>query len=63
MCYSSEVVAYSVMDLELGELDKNVTAFLRVILGYLTVAFTLCLFVWSIKERLENQCWLKIIFV
>lgn len=63
MCYSSEVVTYSVINMELGESDKNVTAFLRVTLGYLTVAFTLCLFVWSIKERLENQRWLKIIFV
>lgn len=56
MCCSGEVVTYSVINMELGEIDKNVTAFLRVTLEYLTVAFTLCLFVWDIKEKLENQC-------
>lgn len=39
-----------VINLELGHLDKNVSAFSRISLEYLTLSFTLSLFAWSIKD-------------
>lgn len=47
---SSEEVTYSVINLEVGHLDKNVSAFSRVTLEYLTLSATLSLFAWGIKD-------------
>lgn len=58
MCYSCEVVTYSATNTELGELDKDVMAFLRVSLEYLT-SFCVMLVCMGRKGKIRESMLVK----